>query len=86
MLPHGTSPLDVNFRDVQNDVAADVRVRQVFGRQGKHNIGLIIAQSFEDDGSRARPYETVLPLSKDLGLPIHHSWFVIYLLVTPLLS
>ncbi|ORY49734.1 hypothetical protein BCR35DRAFT_310792 [Leucosporidium creatinivorum] len=49
-------------------------LRRVLGRHNthSHNVGLIIAQSYNaDNGKRARPYFTVLPLAKDLGLEVH---------------
>lgn len=49
--------------------------RLQMGRNGKHNIGLIIAQSYNHKtGTRARPYLTVKPLARDLGLPVHTDW------------
>lgn len=48
---------------------------QVLGRNGKHDIGLIVAQSYNHEtGVRARPYLTVEKLARDLGLPVLTSW------------
>ncbi|SCV67164.1 BQ2448_5810 [Microbotryum intermedium] len=46
-------------------------LRKVFGRRSSYNIGLIIAQSYNPyTGTRKRPYDTVLPVAKDLRLPV----------------
>ncbi|KAK4696257.1 hypothetical protein P7C70_g8405, partial [Phenoliferia sp. Uapishka_3] len=46
-------------------------LRKVFGKKGKHNVGLIMAESFNPNtGMRARPYQTVKPVAKDLGLKV----------------
>ncbi|KAF9313290.1 hypothetical protein BG003_005442 [Podila horticola] len=45
-------------------------LRKVFGASSKYNIGLIMAQTYKPDGSRMRPYLTVKPLAKDLGLTV----------------
>lgn len=48
---------------------------QVFGGKGKHDIGMIISQNYnKETGVRMRPYLTVKPLAKDLGLPVDVSW------------
>ena len=44
----------------------------MFGARSHHNVGLIIAQDFnERTGVRERPYQTVKPLADDLGLEVH---------------
>jgi len=43
----------------------------VFGKESSYNIGYIIAEHPKKDGSRDRPYDTVLPLSLDLDLKVH---------------
>ncbi|KAE8225554.1 hypothetical protein CF319_g1714 [Tilletia indica] len=48
-------------------------LRNVFGRSSGYNIGKIFAQAYKSDGSRNRPYQTVLPLSQDLGLKVDTS-------------
>ena len=46
-------------------------LRRVLGRQSRHSVGLIIAQAYNPvSGTRARPYFTVLPLARDLGLEV----------------
>ncbi|SGY39247.1 BQ5605_C003g02182 [Microbotryum silenes-dioicae] len=46
-------------------------LRKVFGRRSPHNIGLIIAQSYNlSTGARKRPYATVVALAEDLRLPV----------------
>ncbi|KAL9934653.1 hypothetical protein V8E36_006428 [Tilletia maclaganii] len=48
-------------------------LRSVFGAGSGYNIGKILAQAYKSDGSRIRPYETVLPLAQDLGLQVDTS-------------
>ncbi|KAH8800261.1 hypothetical protein F5884DRAFT_547743 [Xylogone sp. PMI_703] len=43
-------------------------LRKVFGKDSGFDIQYIIAEKPKEDGSRDRPYETILPLSQDLGL------------------
>ena len=45
-------------------------LRNVFGPSSPYNIGYVIAQAYKSDGSRIRPYETVLPVATDLGLKV----------------
>lgn len=46
-------------------------LRKVLGRASRHSVGLIIAQDYnQETGTRARPYFTVLPLARDLGLEV----------------
>ncbi|KAE9990997.1 hypothetical protein EG327_000654 [Venturia inaequalis] len=45
-------------------------LRNVFAKNSSFHIDLIIAQRPQPDGSRKRPYDTVLPLSRDLGLKV----------------
>lgn len=46
-------------------------LRKVFGKKGKHNFGLIIAQGYNHaTRARVRPYLTVKPLASDLGLKV----------------
>lgn len=47
----------------------------MLGKEGKRDFGLIIAQDWNrETKSRVRPYLTVLPLAKDLGLKVDTSW------------
>ncbi|TID27375.1 hypothetical protein E6O75_ATG00142 [Venturia nashicola] len=46
-------------------------LRNVFAKNSSFHINLIIAQKPQPDGSRKRPYDTVLPLSRDLGLKVY---------------
>lgn len=50
---------------------------QLFRKGGKHNIGLIIAQAYDDvTKHQIRPFATVQPLARDLGLKVDLSWCV----------
>ncbi|OJJ50255.1 hypothetical protein ASPZODRAFT_90240 [Penicilliopsis zonata CBS 506.65] len=42
----------------------------VFGPESDYDIGFIMAEQPKSDGSRQRPYDTVLPLAEELGLTI----------------
>ncbi|GAB7356942.1 hypothetical protein MBLNU459_g7787t1 [Dothideomycetes sp. NU459] len=44
----------------------------VFGRDSQYNIDYIIAEHPKKDGDRARPYQTVKPLAKSLGVKFNH--------------
>jgi hypothetical protein len=48
-------------------------LRQVFGLSSPYNIRYILAEHPKKSGSRARPFDTVLPLSQDLYLTINSS-------------
>ncbi|KAK4052635.1 hypothetical protein OIO90_004263 [Microbotryomycetes sp. JL221] len=49
-------------------------LRKVLGPKSKYDFGLIIAQSFNPHSEmRKRPFETVQPLAKDLGLEVKTS-------------
>ncbi|KAH9213340.1 hypothetical protein DL95DRAFT_390711 [Leptodontidium sp. 2 PMI_412] len=43
-------------------------LRKVFGKDSVYDIQYIIAEQPKEDGSRDRPYDTILPLSQDLQL------------------
>lgn len=47
-------------------------LRNVFGASSGYDIGYILTQDYDSDGSRMRPYDTVEPLASDLGLTIDH--------------
>ncbi|CEH17698.1 hypothetical protein CBOM_04093 [Ceraceosorus bombacis] len=73
LIRHGEKPSD----DDQTGLSAQGMqrsqcLRNVFGKGSGYNIGYIITQDYKSDGSRNRPYQTVLPLSQDLGLTIDH--------------
>lgn len=47
---------------------------QVLGRHSKHNIGLVIAQDYNRvTRARERPFKTVQPVARDLGLKVDTS-------------
>ncbi|KXJ85901.1 putative phosphoglycerate mutase family protein [Microdochium bolleyi] len=48
-------------------------LRTVLGTSSSYNIGYIIAEQPEDNGDRARPFQTVQPLAQDLGLMVDTS-------------
>ncbi|KAJ5973788.1 hypothetical protein N7481_010998 [Penicillium waksmanii] len=45
-------------------------LRTVFGAESEYNIGYIIAPTVKKHGKHSRPFETVRPLAKDLGLRV----------------
>ena len=49
---------------------------KVFDTASVFDIGYIMAETPKSDGSRARPYDTVLPLANSLGLTVDISWYV----------
>ncbi|RDW85142.1 hypothetical protein BP6252_02732 [Coleophoma cylindrospora] len=74
LIRHGEKPPKKDGEDVNGLSSEGVKradyLPQVFGKQSQYNIGYILAEHPKKDGSRARPYETVLPLSKALDLQI----------------
>ncbi|GFF40632.1 hypothetical protein IFM46972_06273 [Aspergillus udagawae] len=73
LIRHGEKPSDGgNGLSVQGLERAQC-LRTVFGSSSSYNIGYIMAQTPKNDGKRARPYETVEPLAKDLGLTVDTS-------------
>ncbi|KAJ6088612.1 phosphoglycerate mutase family protein [Penicillium sp. IBT 16267x] len=69
LIRHGEKPKEGNGL---NDVGLDRAecIRHVFGDHSDYNIGLILAQKPKKNGKRSRPYETVKPLAKDLGMKV----------------
>ncbi|KAH8758729.1 hypothetical protein F5882DRAFT_337617 [Hyaloscypha sp. PMI_1271] len=77
LIRHGEKPDKINGKDpdglsAQGEARAE-GLQVVFGKQSPYNINCIIAQHPKKDGSQDRPYKTVLPLSKELGIEINHS-------------
>ncbi|KAI1846252.1 hypothetical protein JX266_007777 [Neoarthrinium moseri] len=73
-IRHGEKPAD----DDETGLSADGEkraqcLRSVFGASSGYDIGHIMAQTPKSDGSRQRPYDTVLPLATDLGLKVDTS-------------
>ncbi|CAM1503495.1 Fc.00g010860.m01.CDS01 [Cosmosporella sp. VM-42] len=68
-IRHGEKPDDGDGLSEQGEARAQC-LRSVFGVASVYNIGHIMAQKPQSDGSRQRPYETVLPLAKDLDLNV----------------
>ncbi|KAH8202254.1 hypothetical protein TruAng_003531 [Truncatella angustata] len=76
-IRHGEKPDDGNGLSAQGQQRAQC-LRSVFGASSGYAIGHIMAQTPKSgdadvlfvDGSRQRPYDTVLPLATDLGLTV----------------
>jgi len=66
-LPDGKDPDGLSAQGLERAQG----LRKVFGKESPYNIGYIIAEHPKKDGSRDRPYDTVLPLSLDLDLKVH---------------
>ncbi|CAG8950981.1 hypothetical protein HYFRA_00006378 [Hymenoscyphus fraxineus] len=70
LIRHGEKPADgddgLNIKGEQRAQC----LREVFGIDSGYDIGKIIVQKPKKSGKRARPFLTVLPLSKDLQLDI----------------
>ncbi|PWN33471.1 uncharacterized protein FA14DRAFT_180117 [Meira miltonrushii] len=73
LIRHGEKPANHNVTGLsaQGEERAQC-LRHVFGASSGYDIGYIIVEDYKSDGSRDRPYETVEPLAKDLGLTIDH--------------
>ncbi|KAF7964816.1 hypothetical protein HWV62_2741, partial [Athelia sp. TMB] len=73
LIRHGEKPSDgSNGLSAQGEERAQC-LRNVFGASSGYDIGYIMAETPKSDGSRERPYETVLPLATDLGLTVDTS-------------
>ncbi|KAG0352185.1 hypothetical protein BG005_008355 [Podila minutissima] len=70
LIRHGEKPSDGGTGLSSDGKKRAQCLRKVFGPSSKYNIGYIMAQKYKADGSRARPYLTVKPLAKDLGLTV----------------
>ncbi|KAF5000632.1 hypothetical protein FDECE_11169 [Fusarium decemcellulare] len=87
-IRHGEKPEEGNGLNAQGQQRAQC-LRSVFGETSQYNVGHIMAQTYKagaffgglsgmrktnsSDGSRKRPYDTVLPLAQDLGLEVDTS-------------
>ncbi|KAE9984119.1 hypothetical protein BLS_003017, partial [Venturia inaequalis] len=69
MIRHGEKPDSGNGLNALGLQRAQC-LRNVFGKSSSYNIGKIMAQMPQSDGSQGRPNATVYPLSQDLGLKI----------------
>ncbi|KAJ6102965.1 hypothetical protein N7486_005392 [Penicillium sp. IBT 16267x] len=71
MIRHGEKPDDGANNLSSLGLARAQRLRPFFGKKSGFNIGYIVAEHPNKVGSRSRPYETVQPLAKDLGVPFN---------------
>ncbi|KAK4499789.1 hypothetical protein PRZ48_007975 [Zasmidium cellare] len=71
LIRHGEKPDSGNGLNAQGMQRAQC-LRNVFGASSGYDIEYILTQDYKSDGSRKRPYDTVYPLSQDLGLTIDH--------------
>ncbi|KAJ5600175.1 phosphoglycerate mutase family protein [Penicillium hetheringtonii] len=69
-IRHGEKPKDGGDGLSAKGLERAQCLRQVFGAGSGYNIGLIMAQRPKPNGKRARPYQTVAPLGKDLGIAV----------------
>lgn len=72
LIRHGEKPDSGDSLNAQGEQRAQC-LRTVFGTNSSYDIGHIMAQTPQSDGSRQRPYDTVLPLANDLGLTVDTS-------------
>ena len=75
LIRHGEKPAKLpNGQDANGLSPLGLKRAQylvsVFGKSSAYNIQYILAEKPLDDGSRARPSETVTPLAESLGLEI----------------
>lgn len=70
LIRHGEKPADDSNGLSAAGVERSQCLPKVFGTASAYNIGYIMAQTYEEDGSRKRPYDTVKPLADSLGLTV----------------
>jgi len=72
LIRHGEKPPKVDGEDQDGLSAQGLTraqgLRTVFGASSPYNIKYIMAQHPKKDGGRARPFETIQPLSQDLDI------------------
>lgn len=73
LIRHGEKPSSGNGLNADGEKRSQC-LRQIFGAGSGYNIGKIIAEGYNPDGTRERAYETVAPLAQDLGLTVDVSW------------
>ncbi|KAK2599028.1 hypothetical protein QQS21_005494 [Conoideocrella luteorostrata] len=72
-IRHGEKPGgDENGLSARGEQRAQC-LRNVFGAGSNYNVGHIMAQAYKPSGKRKRPYDTVKPVAKDLGLKVDTS-------------
>ncbi|KAJ5924171.1 hypothetical protein N7466_008358 [Penicillium verhagenii] len=69
LIRHGEKPKDGNGLNEYGLDRAEC-IRHLFGEHSNYNIGYIMAQKPKKNGRRIRPYETVKPLARDLGIKV----------------
>lgn len=72
LIRHGEKPDSGNGLSSQGEQRAQC-LRSVFGADSDYDIWYIMAEQPQSDGSQQRPYDTVEPLSEDLGITIDTS-------------
>ncbi|KAJ5223952.1 phosphoglycerate mutase family protein [Penicillium chermesinum] len=72
LIRHGEKPDDGNGLSAQGEQRAQC-LSNVFGSSSGYDIGHIMAQTPQSDGSRQRPLDTVQPLAESLGLTVDTS-------------
>ncbi|CAO1620903.1 unnamed protein product [Jaminaea pallidilutea] len=72
LIRHGEKPADGGNGLSAMGVQRSQCLRDVFGTDSRYNVGYIMAQEYKPNGKRKRPYDTVYPLSQDLGLTVDH--------------
>lgn len=73
LIRHGEKPSDGSNGLSAQGVQRSQCLVNVFGSSSSYNIGYIMAETPESDGSRARPLDTVTPLANSLGLTVDTS-------------
>ncbi|CAI7569599.1 unnamed protein product [Penicillium manginii] len=71
LIRHGEKPADKEDHRLTHKGKERAQcLRTVFGAESEYDIGYIIAPTVKKHGKHGRPFETVRPLAKDLGLKI----------------
>ncbi|GCB22218.1 ribosomal RNA-processing protein 14 [Aspergillus awamori] len=78
LIRHGEKPPDPEDSGLNADGFKRAEcLREVFGVGSPYDIGHVMAPKINKRGQHRRSYETVLPVAKDLDLPVDTSWNIL---------
>ncbi|KAJ5889055.1 hypothetical protein N7495_009096 [Penicillium taxi] len=72
-IRHGEKPENGDEGLSTEGLARAQCLRHIFGDHSEYDIGYIMAQQPRHNGKRSRPFQTVKPVAKDIGIKIDTS-------------